>query len=187
MRRAVFIDRDGVINRNVPRDGKACAPRTLRDFRLLPGVERAVEQLRQAGFLIVIVTNQPDIGNGDVAPETVEAMHARLRARLAPDAIEMCPHGQDAGCDCRKPKPDMLRRAAKRLDIALPSSFMVGDRGSDILAGRTAGCYTVLVRRSANNAAASTGPDAVVGSLPAAVRRILAMSAANGSMNEPAG
>jgi D-glycero-D-manno-heptose 1,7-bisphosphate phosphatase len=102
-------------------------------------------------------------------------MHARLRERLSPDAIEMCPHRQDAGCACRKPRPGLLVQAAERLGIDLAASFMVGDRGSDILAGRSAGCYTVLVRRDNQDENLAT-PDAVVGSLPAAVRAILKLS-----------
>jgi D-glycero-D-manno-heptose 1,7-bisphosphate phosphatase len=169
LRPAVFLDRDGVINRNVRRDGRLLAPRSLADFRLLPGVATAIRALREAGFLIVVVTNQPDIGNGHVAAETVEAMHGKLWRVLAPDAIETCPHRQDEGCDCRKPQPGMLLRAAERLGIDLGRSFMVGDRGSDVVAGRTAGCYTLLVARGPVEAA----PDAIVGSLPAAVVKIL--------------
>src|SRR4051812_28977346 len=111
MQGAVFLDRDGVVNRNIMRDGKPCAPRTLAQFRLLPGVKAATRALKDAGYPIVIVTNQPDIGNHFIAPEVVEAMHERLRAALAPAAIEICPHSQGAGCDCRKPKPGMLIRA----------------------------------------------------------------------------
>lgn len=174
-RAAVFLDRDGVINRSEIRDGKAYAPRRLADFRLLPGVVGAVNALKSAGFLIVVVTNQPDIGNGLVDPAVVEAMHARLRARLPVDAIEMCAHRQDEGCSCRKPKPGLLRRAARRLAIDLPRSFMVGDRWSDVVAGRMAGCYTVFVNR-AYRESAPTAPDAIVSSLPAAARRILQRS-----------
>jgi D-glycero-D-manno-heptose 1,7-bisphosphate phosphatase len=174
LRRAVFLDRDGVLNRNVQRDGRLLAPRSLADFRLLPGVAAAVATLRDAGFLIVVVTNQPDIGNGHVAAETVEAMHAKLRKLIAPDAIETCPHSQDAGCDCRKPQPGMLLRAAERLGIDLGRSFMVGDRGSDVVAGQAVGCYTLLVApRLVESRPVEGSPDAVVGSLPEAVVKIL--------------
>lgn len=173
---AVFLDRDGVLNRAEVRDGKPYAPRRLQDFRLLPGVAAAVTMLKQAGFLIVVVTNQPDIGNGLVALTEVEAMHARLRARLRVDAIEVCPHGDGDGCECRKPAPGLLLAAARRLSIDLNGSFIVGDRWRDIIAGREAGCYTVFVDRGYRE----TKPveaDAVVRSLPAAVRRIIAMAA----------
>jgi D-glycero-D-manno-heptose 1,7-bisphosphate phosphatase len=170
---AVFLDRDGVINRSQVRDGKAYAPRTLAEFRLLPGVSDAVRALKRAGYLIVVATNQPDIGNGRVDPAVVEAMHAVLRHNLPIDAIAMCAHRQDENCPCRKPKAGMLTGAAADLGIDLPKSFMVGDRWSDIVAGRTAGCYTVFVNRGYRETL-TIKPDAVVTSLPAAARLILA-------------
>ena len=175
MRRAVFIDRDGVVCRNVLRDGKACAPRKLAEFRLLPGVKRAVGALKDAGFLTVIVTNQPDIGNGFIAPEIVAQMHDRMRRVLDLDAIETCPHGQAAACACRKPKSGMLVSAASRLAIDLPGSFMIGDRWSDIVAGHSVGCYTILVDRGYDRDG-PVKPDAVVGSLPAGVRKIVTLN-----------
>lgn len=172
MRRAVFLDRDGVISRSEVRDGKPYAPRRLEDFRLLPGVPKAVAALKRAGFLVVVVTNQPDIGNGLVAASMVQAMHARLRLRVPVDEIRVCPHRQGAGCSCRKPKPGMLRAAAKRWNIDLQNSYMVGDRGSDIVAGKAAGCYTLLINRHYSEPLPSR-PDRTVSSLPAAVRIIL--------------
>ena len=97
MKAAVFVDRDGVLNRAEVRDGKPYAPRTVDKFRLLPGVSVAVQRLRDAGFLVVVVTNQPDIGNGFVARDVVEAMHHALYRRARVDAIEMCPHRQNEG------------------------------------------------------------------------------------------
>ncbi|MDB5411035.1 MAG: D-alpha,beta-D-heptose 1,7-bisphosphate phosphatase, partial [Rhodospirillales bacterium] len=160
---------------------KPYAPRSLAEFRLLPGAAAAVGKLRDAGFLIVVVTNQPDIGNGQVAAETVMAMHDKLRRTLAPDAIEICPHRQDEGCDCRKPRPGMLLRSASRLGIDLARSFMVGDRGSDVVAGQAVGCYTLLVARGP----AEGSPDAVVGSLPAAVAKILDLTAGDRNFLPP--
>jgi D-glycero-D-manno-heptose 1,7-bisphosphate phosphatase len=147
LRRAAFLDRDGVINRCFVRAGKAYAPRRLADFRLLPGVAAAVRDLKAAGLLVVVVTNQPDIGNGLVDETIVTAMHDRLRARVAVDDIFVCPHSQDAGCACRKPRPGMLIEAAKLWKIDLKRSFIVGDRASDIIAGETVGCYTLFVDR----------------------------------------
>lgn len=180
-RRAVFLDRDGVIVRSVVRDGKPYAPRRLEDFRLLPGARRATLALRRAGFLVVVVTNQPDIGNGLVELETVDAMHARLRRQLAIDDIEMCRHKQTAGCRCRKPKSGMLTSARRRFGIDLTRSFMVGDRCSDILAGANVGCYTVFVDRGYDRCTDRL-PDCTVGSLPEAVRRILALDRGRGSI-----
>ena len=170
--RAVFLDRDGVLNRSEVRDGKAYAPRQLAAFRLLPGVPKAVRALKDAGYLIVVATNQPDIGNGKVDPAVVDAMHARLRHLLPVDDIAMCPHRQDENCACRKPKAGLLTDAARRFRIDLSNSFMVGDRWSDIVAGRTAGCYTVFVNRGYREEL-QIAPDATVSSLPAAARLIL--------------
>jgi len=170
--RAVFLDRDGVINRSKVRGGKPYAPRHLDDFRLLPGVSKSVDALKRAGFLVVVVTNQPDIGNGLVEASIVEAMHARLRSRVAVDDIRICPHRQDAGCSCRKPKPGMLLAAARQWNIDLKISYMVGDRASDIVAGKAAGCYTLLINRHYSEPLLNA-PERTVRSLPAAVRFIL--------------
>ena len=145
--RAVFLDRDGVINQCEVRDGKPYAPRALEDFELLPRVIPAVRMLKDAGLLVIVGTNQPDIGNGLVDVVVVEAMHDVLRKRLPLDDIKMCPHRQDEGCDCRKPKPGMLIAAAKERNIDLSRSFMVGDRWGDIVAGQAAGCYTFMLDR----------------------------------------
>ena len=158
------------------RDGKPYAPRRLEEFQLLPGVKGAVTKLHDAGFLVVVVTNQPDIANGLVAHEVVEAMHARLRARVPVDAIEVCPHGQHDECACRKPKPGLLVGAAQRLSIDLEQSFLVGDRWKDIVAGREVGCYTVFVDRGYQEAK-PVEADAVARSLPEATRVILEVAA----------
>lgn len=172
---AVFLDRDGVICRSVTIGGKPYAPRRLEDFRLLPGAAQAARDLKRAGFLVIVVTNQPDIGNGLVAAAIVEAMHTKLRARLPVDDICMCPHRQDAGCECRKPKPGMLLAAARRWNIDLKNSYMVGDRGSDVVAGKAAGCYTLLINRHYSEVR-DTAPDRLVRSLAEAARFILVKS-----------
>lgn len=174
-RRAVFLDRDGVINRCQVRGGKPNAPRRLEDFRLLPGVGAAVRTLKDAGFLVIVVTNQPDIGNGLVDGSVVEAMHDRLRRRLDVDEIRMCPHRQDAKCACRKPKPGMLLAAAKHWRIDARGSFLVGDRSSDIIAGQAFGCYTVFIDRGYAEPQQAT-PDGYASSLPAAARLILSLT-----------
>ncbi len=154
------------------RGGKPYAPRRLEDFRLLPGARKAVAALKRAGFLVVVATNQPDIGNGLVTAAVVEAMHAKLRSLAPVDDIRVCPHRQDAGCSCRKPKPGMLRAAARRWNIDLKNSYMVGDRAGDIVAGKAAGCYTLLINRHYSEPLPN-GPDRTARSLPAAVRFIL--------------
>ena len=169
----VFLDRDGVVNRALVRDGKPFAPRALRDFRMLPGTAAAVASLRLAGFMIVVVTNQPDIGNGLVDQATVDAMNDRLRRRVEVDDVLVCPHRQDEGCGCRKPAPGLLLTAAARHSIDLAASYMVGDRWSDVAAGNAAGCFTIFIDRGYREARPEM-PDAVVGSLRAAASLILA-------------
>lgn len=163
--RAVFVDRDGVLNATVVLNGRPVAPRQLAEFRLLPGVTAAIRHLRRAGFFVCVATNQPDIGNGLVDPGVVAAMHARL-CRAAPiDAVQMCPHSQEIGCLCRKPKPGMLFAAAKRYRLDLARSYMIGDRGSDVLAGAAAGCYTIFIRRDSANTRRYLAADYVASSL----------------------
>ncbi len=144
-KRAVFLDRDGVINANIVRDNRPFAPTTIEGFCFLPGVETAIRNLKNAGFLIVVVTNQPDVANGITPRETVEAMHAEVRSHLAVDDIEVCFHTDSDSCACRKPKPGMLLRAASRLGIDTTQSWMVGDRWRDVDAGRAAGCATIFI------------------------------------------
>ena len=143
---AVFLDRDGVINRAVVRDGKPYPPASLAEFELLPGVGEACAQLKAAGFLLVVATNQPDVGRGTQRREDVEAMHARMCALLPIDRVEVCyDPGQGHPSEFRKPAPGMLLRAARELDIDLARSWMVGDRWRDIDCGAAAGCRTVFI------------------------------------------
>jgi D-glycero-D-manno-heptose 1,7-bisphosphate phosphatase len=179
---AVFLDRDGVLVRGEIRDGKLYAPRRLEDFRLLPGAAESVRALRDHGFLTIVVTNQPDIGNGFVAAETVEAMHAIMRRKLPLDAIEVCPHRQTDGCACRKPKAGLLLAAAERFSVDFSASFMVGDRCSDIVAGRSVGCYTLFVDRGYDRCT-DVRPDAVVRSVRQAVGHILRRAAPRGEQS----
>ena len=148
-RRAVFLDRDGVINRALERDSEPYPPRNLSEFEILPGVPAACATLRRAGFLLVVVTNQPDVGRGTLKKEIVEAIHAAMCKQLPINRIEVCYHpGQgQTDCDCRKPKPGMLLRAARELDIDLAQSWMVGDRWRDIDCGHAAGCRTIFIDR----------------------------------------
>jgi D-glycero-D-manno-heptose 1,7-bisphosphate phosphatase len=170
----VFLDRDGVVTRSEVRDGKPYALRSLKGFRLLPGVRAAIVKLKRAGLLVIIVTNQPDIGNGLVDPAVVAAMHDRLRARLPLDDIKMCPHRQNENCSCRKPRPGMLTSAAKKWGINLKQSFMVGDRWGDIVAGQVVGCYTIFIDRGYVEPQTVT-PDNYATSLGSATRLILSL------------
>jgi D-glycero-D-manno-heptose 1,7-bisphosphate phosphatase len=142
---AVFLDRDGVIVVPEFRDGRSYAPTTIEKFQIDDAAPECLASLKQAGFLLVVVTNQPDLGKGLIAPAVMDEMNRRMRAALPIDDVRVCPHRQDEHCDCRKPLPGMLVAAAEQWGIALDRSFMVGDRASDIAAGRAAGCKTVFL------------------------------------------
>jgi D-glycero-D-manno-heptose 1,7-bisphosphate phosphatase len=147
-RRAVFLDRDGVINRPIIREGKPYPPQSLNEFELLPGVEEACQMLKEAGYLLIVATNQPDVRRGTLQRETVEQIHAAMLEQLPIDRVMVCYHGgEKAGdpCDCRKPRPGMLLNAAKELRIDLGRSFMIGDRWRDIECGARAGCQTIFI------------------------------------------
>jgi len=145
VRRAVFLDRDGVINRAFVRDGQLSSAASLAEFDVLPGVEDALQELRRAGYLLIVVTNQPDVARGRTPRHAVDAVHQWLRSSLPVDDIRACCHDDRDGCACRKPSPGMLYAAAVERDIRLADSYMVGDRWRDIAAGRQAGCTTILV------------------------------------------
>jgi D-glycero-D-manno-heptose 1,7-bisphosphate phosphatase len=170
-RRCVFLDRDGVINASVERDGRMVAPTTLADFRIFSDADAAIRSLRHGGFLVIVVTNQPDVATGLVKQETVEAMHTILRDSLTVDDIRVCYHVDHDDCSCRKPKPGMLLDAARCHDIDLANSYLVGDRWRDILAGDAAGCFTILVTGGDNEL--SSTPGIVVNSLSSAAEFIL--------------
>ncbi len=172
MRQAVFLDRDGVINKANVINRKPFPPENLEAFELLPGVEAATFALRNAGFLIVVVTNQPDVAKGLQAREVVESMHKKLYEASICDVIKVCYHTDNDACDCRKPKPGMLLEAAKELHIDLKRSYMVGDRWRDISAGKAAGCQTFFIDYQYQEQCVQR-PDVVVASLEEAANRIL--------------
>jgi D-glycero-D-manno-heptose 1,7-bisphosphate phosphatase len=147
MRRAVFLDRDGVINRAVLRHGKPYPPQGVEDFSIYPDAPRACQMLQEAGFVLVVVTNQPDVGRGLQSMDVVEAMHARMTAALPIDRIEACYEPDQETSRFHKPAPGMLLRAASQLSLNLAESYMVGDRWRDIDCGYAAGCTTVLIDR----------------------------------------
>lgn len=143
--RAVFLDRDGTINVDVVHCSR------IEDFHVLPGVPEAIARLNRAGLKVVVVTNQSAVARGLITLEGLEALHDYMRSELARlgsarlDAIYYCPHGPWDGCDCRKPKPGMLLRAAQEMGLDLGASYMVGDADSDMQAGAAAGCKTVFL------------------------------------------
>jgi D-glycero-D-manno-heptose 1,7-bisphosphate phosphatase len=172
MRRAVFLDRDGVLNRVVTRaDGTVGSPRLAAGFSLLPGVAEAVARLRAAGFAVVVVTNQPDVARGRLAREELERMHAQLMQQMPLDGIFICPHDDGDACKCRKPLPGLLLEAARRLRLDLAGSFLIGDSAKDVAAGSAAGCRTILVGEEARRSA--VGADWTADDLPAAAALVL--------------
>lgn len=147
MRRAVFLDRDGVLNRPVVRNGKPFPPDSLEEFEILPGVPQAVSAIRNLGFRLFVVTNQPDVARGTQIRSTVEAMHSVLREQLGILDFYVCYHDDADACNCRKPLPGLLFTAAADHGISLMDSYMVGDRWRDIDCGYAAGCKTVFIDR----------------------------------------
>jgi len=145
MRRAVFLDRDGVINRAVVRDGKPYPPTNLSEMEILPGVQVAMALLHEAGFLLIVVTNQPDVARGTTSKAVVEEINHYLASRLPIDEFRTCYHDNGDGCDCRKPLPGALLSAAKQHNIDLSNSYMIGDRWRDTEAGQQAGCQTIFI------------------------------------------
>ena len=145
MRRAIFLDRDGVINRAMVRAGKPYPPADLSQLEILPGVPEALHSLRAAGYLLIVVTNQPDVARGTTRRETVVELNAALATTLPIDEFRTCYHDGPDGCDCRKPRPGALLAAAELHGIDLTVSYMVGDRWRDIEAGQRAGCQTIFV------------------------------------------
>jgi D-glycero-D-manno-heptose 1,7-bisphosphate phosphatase len=174
-RRAMFLDRDGVINRAVVRGGKPYPPDTLQDMDILPGVAQALLRLRSAGFLNVVVTNQPDVATGRQSRATVDGMHDRLLRELALDAIKVCFHGDADDCTCRKPRPGLLLEAARELGISLSDSYIIGDRWRDVAAGQAAGCRCLFIDYGYAERRPEP-PYATVESLPDSVDRILGLA-----------
>ncbi len=174
MRRAVFLDRDGVLNDAVIRNGRPVPPPDVASLTIAAGAPAALRALHAAGFFLVCVTNQPDIARGTQTLSAVEAINGALRARLPLDDFRVCPHDTADACACRKPKPGMLLDSAAAHDLDLARSFMVGDRWSDIHAGRRAGCRTVLVGTGYGEPAGDAVPDATVASIAEAASWITA-------------
>jgi D-glycero-D-manno-heptose 1,7-bisphosphate phosphatase len=172
LRPAVFLDRDGVIVIPEFRDRRSFAPKRLEDFRLYPEAAASLRRLKRAGFVLAVITNQPDVGHGLIARSEVDAMHETMTRELPVDAVKACFHRQEDHCDCRKPKPGLLLEAAAELGINLKASFMVGDRTSDVEAGRAAGCTTVFVDLGYAEPAPDA-PDYVVRSIAEAADVIL--------------
>ncbi len=171
---AVFLDRDGVINRAVIRDKKPYPPSKLEDVVFPLGAFEAIQALRTSGYLVIVITNQPDVAKGIQSKDVVEAIHDFIQQQLHVDDIKVCYHDDEDDCYCRKPKPGMIIDAAQEYAIDLAGSYMVGDRWRDIEAGRAAGCKTILIQPEINyNERQAQGMNAVANSLYEAAALIL--------------
>jgi D-glycero-D-manno-heptose 1,7-bisphosphate phosphatase len=175
-RRAVFLDRDGVINRVAIRNGLPHPPFHVEEFEVYADVPEGCARLKAAKFLLIVVTNQPDVGRGTQSREAVETMHVKLQSALPSiDRIEVCYHGGERygqPCDCRKPRPGLILRAAAQLNIDATRSYVIGDRWRDIDCARAAGCRAILIQRGYNEILRET-PDVTVFSFNDAVNAVL--------------
>lgn len=173
-RRAVFLDRDGVLNRGMMREGRPHPPAAARELEILPGVAEACRDLVGAGLVLIGATNQPDVARGTQRRDEVLRINERLLRSLPLLEIRTCFHDDADGCDCRKPRPGLLLQAAKEHDIDLGQSFMVGDRWSDVAAGAAAGCLTFLIAAPYNERERCP-PDHDVADLKDAAGRIVSL------------
>jgi D-glycero-D-manno-heptose 1,7-bisphosphate phosphatase len=171
--RAVFLDRDGVLNRPVIRGGKPYPPASAQELEVSPDAPAALAALKQAGFRLYVVTNQPDVARGTQTRAAVERIHAALGEALPLDGFYVCYHDDGDRCECRKPKPGLLLAAAAEHGISLPASYLIGDRWRDIEAGQRAGCRTAWLDFGYAERGPAAPPDARAASLAEAVAWIL--------------
>lgn len=171
-RRAVFLDRDGVLNRAIVRNGKPYAPTDVREFEILPGVRAALKELHAQGYLLIVVTNQPDVARGTQTLEALQEMEFHVRSVLPLDDYVTCLHDDSDHCECRKPQPGLILQSALKHGIDVGLSFMIGDRWRDIDAGHNAGCRSILIDYGYAERGPSRPPDARVTNLPQAAQWI---------------
>ena len=173
--RAIFLDRDGVINKKAPEGDYV---KNWDEFQFLPGVKEAIRKLNEKGFLVIVVSNQRGIAKGVMTEDDLKEIHNRMKEELRKegaviDGIYYCPHDIEDHCGCRKPEPGMLLKAAREHDIDLGRSWMIGDSESDIKAGRRAGCKTILIGSSPlNDTSEGIEPDLMAKSLAEAVDKL---------------
>ncbi len=147
-RRAIFLDRDGVINVN-----RKDYVKSWKEFEFLPNTKKALKKINESGYMLIIITNQSPIGRGIFKPEILDGIHQKMLGELSKagvriDAIYFCPHKPGDGCSCRKPEPGLLVKAAEDFNIDLSNSWMIGDSDSDIVSGKRAGCRTAMVNEN---------------------------------------
>ncbi len=174
--RAVFLDRDGVLNEAVVRNGKPYSPANAAELVLAPDAEASLRELKGQGFLLLVVTNQPDVAKGITTRATVEAINRKMASTLPVDEVFVCYHQDGDGCDCRKPNPGMILEGARKYNVDLAESFMVGDRWRDVEAGQNAGCRTIFIDGGYEERQPARPADARVHSLREAADWILQAS-----------
>ena len=164
LRKAIFLDRDGIINHSLIENGKPIAPHSMSDFSLMDGVEHLIEKLSGLGYLIFIVTNQPDVARGKLRKSEIKKMHEFMCEKIKIDDVMVCYCEEGIDCPCYKPSPYMIIELAKKWNVDLGNSFMIGDRWRDVGAGLGAGCTTIFVDYAYDEALIFT-PNHVVKSL----------------------
>jgi D-glycero-D-manno-heptose 1,7-bisphosphate phosphatase len=168
--RAVFLDRDGVVNRAILRDGKPYSPARVEELEIPPGTSEALGRLKELGFRLLVVTNQPEVARGRQSLEALAAIHAALRRSLPLlDDVLVCIHDDGDSCACRKPRPGLILDAARRYDLDPAASYLIGDRWRDIEAGQAAGCTTIWIDYGYQERGPAKPPAAHVRSLEEAV------------------
>lgn len=173
MNKAVFLDRDGVLNKAVVKHGKPYPPASAAELEISPDAEEALKELKAEGYKLLVVTNQTDVAKGTATRAAVEEINRKLAAALPVDEIFVCYHQDADNCACRKPKPGMLLEAARVHNVDMSESFMVGDRWRDVEAGQNAGCRTVFIDGGYEERQPSKPADARVHSLKEAAGWIL--------------
>lgn len=173
MKRAVFLDRDGVLNLAIVKNGKPYPPASVNEVTIPDDALSALTTLKQQGYMLIGATNQPDVARGTTTQESIEAINAKLMALLPLDEIRVCYHDDADDCVCRKPLPGLLTEAAEQHQIDLSHSYMVGDRWKDIEAGQKAGCKTIWLKQNYNEKGPDVPADFVATSLTDTAKWIL--------------
>ena len=150
-RKAIFLDRDGTLNKAYIENGLPISPSSLNKFKIIKGVKKSINRLKKLNFLCILITNQPDVFRGKISKKTVVKMNSYIKKKIKLDDMFVCYHDNEHNCSCRKPKPGLLLKASKKWKIDLKKSFMIGDRWKDILAGKKVGCKTIFINNNYKN------------------------------------
>ena len=150
-RKAIFLDRDGTLNKAYIENGLPISPSSLNKFKIIKGVKKSINRLKKLNFLCILITNQPDVFRGKISKKTVVEMNSYIKKKIKLDDMFVCYHDNEHNCSCRKPKPGLLVKASKKWKIDLNKSFMIGDRWKDILAGKKVGCKTIFINNNYKN------------------------------------